>query len=595
MKTLLAGVLVATAAAVPLAPAPALAAGAVSPASVGNDKTYDLTATSASGFYPASQEAVVLRANPALPGQADLSTTVANASACSPAYFVPNADCGSSLKVTVSTLPAQPGTYDVVETQTDQGLTGSTDTTRVLGQVTVYSQPVVTGVSPATRGRNGTSSITVTGTGFAPGATADLGPGITVGTVSVASLTSLTVDLTVGATADLGARAVTITSADGHSGSKDGALTVTPAPVISKVEPMSLLRGGEGDLTVTGQNLVAGDDFSLGISGVTLTNVAVNDAGTKVTAHMASAPSSAYGSRAVRVRNPDGGTAALEGFQVVSPPGAPGPVTVNAGDQTAFVAWSAPTDPGSSAVTAYDVSVSDPDMPTQRVSGTSVSLSGLKNGTALTFSVQAVNSAGVGPASTAVATPKWATALTIGAPAHLTAGQTQVVSGRLTRVRTGAGSPGAAVTVRFAPSGAAAFTRTVTTDVDGRWSTTLPATSTVRVSASFAGRAEDRAASSSAVTTFVATRVTVTGPRSSTVVKVGTTVLVTGSVSPNKKGVAIGLWFGNRQVGRAIIASNGSFRIPVRLARGNYRLDVRIGPTSGNVPGTSKPFILSWR
>jgi hypothetical protein len=81
-------------------------------------------------------------------------------------------------------------------------------------------------------------------------------------------------------------------------------------------------------------------------------------------------------------------------------PGAPSPVTATAGNGGATVAWSAPTSTGGSPVTGYTVTAS-PGGARCETSTTSCAVSGLKNGTAYTFTVIAANALGAGPASSA--------------------------------------------------------------------------------------------------------------------------------------------------------------------------------------------------
>ena len=81
------------------------------------------------------------------------------------------------------------------------------------------------------------------------------------------------------------------------------------------------------------------------------------------------------------------------------PPGAPTQVTGTPGNAQVTLSWSAPADSGSSAVTSYRV-LSGPGQEQCRTSTTSCVVTGLKNGTAYTFTVAASNVAGWGPPST---------------------------------------------------------------------------------------------------------------------------------------------------------------------------------------------------
>lgn len=83
-------------------------------------------------------------------------------------------------------------------------------------------------------------------------------------------------------------------------------------------------------------------------------------------------------------------------------PTAPLAVTAVAGERSAVVSWTAPADPGSSAVTGYEVR-SSPAVTSCMTSSltTSCTLAGLSAGTPYTFTVRAANAAGWSPWSVA--------------------------------------------------------------------------------------------------------------------------------------------------------------------------------------------------
>ncbi|AGZ42862.1 fibronectin type III domain-containing protein [Actinoplanes friuliensis] len=97
-------------------------------------------------------------------------------------------------------------------------------------------------------------------------------------------------------------------------------------------------------------------------------------------------------------------------------PGAPTGLTAVRGDSSVTLTWTAPADPGSSAITGYDVST-DAGVTWTALAGDGI-VTGLTNGTAYDFWVRARNAVGPGPASDSVtATP----ATTPQAPTALTA------------------------------------------------------------------------------------------------------------------------------------------------------------------------------
>ena len=99
---------------------------------------------------------------------------------------------------------------------------------------------------------------------------------------------------------------------------------------------------------------------------------------------------------------------------IVAPPGAPASLTAAAGDGRVRLVWTAPADPGSSAVTGYQVRYAQGASVPAGTAWSAVSLDrayltllveGLANGAAHALEVRAVNSAGGGAAATMSATP----------------------------------------------------------------------------------------------------------------------------------------------------------------------------------------------
>ena len=141
-------------------------------------------------------------------------------------------------------------------------------------------------------------------------------------------------------------------------------------------------------------------------------------------------------------------------------PGAPTGVSAVAGNGSAVVSWTAPSSNGGSAITSYTVTpyINGVAQQTTTVSGnppaTSVTVSGLTNGTSYTFTVAATNAVGTGPASAA------SNAVTPSAP---------TVPGAPTGVSAVAGN-GSAVVSWTAPSsngGSAITSYTVTPYING--------------------------------------------------------------------------------------------------------------------------------
>ncbi len=590
-----------------LAGGPAAAASVVTPSRVGNDavKTFSVPGT----YYATSQEAVALHARPAN-GQADVPGTVTGTGTCSGLTLtgVSNSSCAGPLVFTADSTNVVPGTYDVVETKTDMSTLPSTTSAATLGQVSVFAQPRFGSsnpVAPATRGQNSSSTITIKGTGFAPGTTAAFGAGTTVANLVVASPTQLTVDVTVAPGAVTGVRDVVLTSPDEvTAGTKasdtlHAGFTVTDAPALTSATPASGVATVTQKVTFKGSHLTGGADFVLNIPQVTVANVAVVDA-TTVTADVTPNRGAKAGPRSVFVINPDGGRSSLVGgFTVIAPPDAPASVRTQAGDSAVFLVWTAPADTGSGPVTGYRVTTTGGSVQPVEVSGTAAYLGGLANGTAYSFTVAAKNAqAGYGVESAVVtATPKVGVTLTAGArPATVPAGQRVALSGRLTTSSGGTALSGATVTVRYAPQVGSPFTHTVTTAADGTWQDGFTGVYNTSVTASYAGTADVQARTSVPVAVKVAPRVTVSSPRSGASSTAGSWLSVSGGVTPNKAGRTARLvrLVGGRQqlLARATIARNGTYRFSLRLPRGTSVLAVTLGGTPGNVGGSSPRFTV---
>jgi len=145
-------------------------------------------------------------------------------------------------------------------------------------------------------------------------------------------------------------------------------------------------------------------------------------------------------------------------------PGAPTGVSATAGNAQAVVSWTAPASDGDSAITGYSVMVVNAATSVQvgalrpaAADARSLTVTGLVNGTAYTFTVTATNATGISPASAASAavTPRTVP----GAPAAVTAsaGNGVAVVSWTAPVSNG-GSPITGYTVTAAPGGATATT-----------------------------------------------------------------------------------------------------------------------------------------
>ena len=222
------------------------------------------------------------------------------------------------LKVNLSVAAsAAPGARDVTVRNPDFGRT------TLPGGFTVNVGPGTVSLNPASRGQGATNQvIVITGANFVTGtwttsSVAFSGSGITVNSVTRSSdATHLAVNVSLSATAALGARNVTVHSPDGGTTSLANGFTVNVKPTITSLSPNSKARGTSDQIIViTGSGFVSGASVSFSGSGVTgaVTWTDANHLSVKVTV----ASGAATGYRNVTVTNPDQGTFTLSnGFRV---------------------------------------------------------------------------------------------------------------------------------------------------------------------------------------------------------------------------------------------------------------------------------------
>ena len=187
------------------------------------------------------------------------------------------------------------------------------------GAFTVTAALTVTSVSPASRGQGAIGqNIVITGTNFESGSwptssVALSGTGITVNSIQRTNSTHLAVNISISATASLGASSVTVTNPDDGVGSKANAFTVTARPTITSLSQTSGHRGSSNlSITVTGTGFVSGATVAFSGSGITVKSVTFSSS-TKLTVVISLSSTAATGARNVTVTNPDAGTYTLPG------------------------------------------------------------------------------------------------------------------------------------------------------------------------------------------------------------------------------------------------------------------------------------------
>ncbi len=233
-------------------------------------------------------------------------------------------------------------------------------------------------------------------------------------------------------TATASGTSITYTPNSGYSGNDSFTYTATnvggtsvPATVSITVNPQAPVANA---VSATVAYNSSANPITLNITGGTPASVAVASGASHGTA-TASGTSITYTPTASYTGNDSftytatnaGGTSAPATVTITvnaAVPGAPTIGTATAGDQQASVTFTAPTDTGSAPITGYEVTVQPGGT---KVSGTAspITVPGLTNGQAYTFTVAAKNSAGTGAASSPSnsVTPKMGQTITFAQPA----------------------------------------------------------------------------------------------------------------------------------------------------------------------------------
>ena len=250
------------------------------------------------------------------------------------------------------------GTYTATVTASTtagiQTLTATAGNASSTAQLQQRTPLTVTGVSPDSRGAgaNGGAwgqSITVTGTGFTPGALADFGPGVTVKFTTYTDAGHLIAHVVVAPDATVGSRSVAVTLSDSRSATCTGCFTVTPGPSVTDVSPNQIGPGGQRTVTVTGTNFAPGVKVTVPASGVAITSVTVVDS-TTLLVGLSTAGVAAPGPRDLIITNPaDAGSTTCGGcFSVTDAPVVTevSPAVLGGGAQTTVTVTGANLVPG---------------------------------------------------------------------------------------------------------------------------------------------------------------------------------------------------------------------------------------------------------
>ena len=167
-------------------------------------------------------------------------------------------------------------------------LTGGGTSPASQNDLYAYGAPTVTKVSPNAGATGGGGTVTITGTGFVPGARVAFGAGDYAANVTYKSATALTA--TAPAHAAGAAVNVYVLTGGGTSPASQNDLYAYGAPTVTKVSPNAGATGGGGTVTITGTGFVPGARVAFG-AGDYATNVTYKSA----TALTATAPAHAAG------------------------------------------------------------------------------------------------------------------------------------------------------------------------------------------------------------------------------------------------------------------------------------------------------------
>jgi hypothetical protein len=282
--------------------------------------------------------------------------------------------------------------------------------------------PSISAVTPSFIVTGTTTSLSISGTLFAAGATVrDLRGWVNFGPTTVVDPGQLTVPATAVANAAGGSDGLEVTNPDGTLAYCNGCLSVHLAPSAFGVAPNSVTTGSNNVvLTLTSAagrlNLQPGAtvSFGPGITVVGMGQVDITGRSVHVTVDVsATAP---LGARTVQLQNPDGGTSTCATstmpmphpkttpcLTVVMPPPpkAPNGVHATPGDGQAAVTWQVPpTSTTAGAPTTYTVTA-QPGGVTVTVPATSTYalVTGLTDGVSYVFTVTATNATGTSPPS----------------------------------------------------------------------------------------------------------------------------------------------------------------------------------------------------
>ena len=288
------------------------------------------------------------------------------------------------------------GTNPICIQTTSGNVTGGSFTATY---ATAATSPTLTNISPNNGNLNSTVNATLTGTNFVSGSTVTFsqsgGSGVSAGTPTSITSTSITLPITIAANATLGAWSVTVTNPGSGGGSAaatlvNGFTVNAPTPTVTSLSPQSATIGASAQtLTINGTNFVSTSTVTYG--GVSHTPTFVN--GTQLTIPLATSDLATAGTFAVIVTNPGGLSSNSVNFTVNNPVPTLTNLSPNSGNlgQTLNVTLT-----GTNFVTGSTVSFG---------SGITVNGTTLNSATSLTADIVIANNASTGTRNVTVTNP----------------------------------------------------------------------------------------------------------------------------------------------------------------------------------------------
>ena len=223
----------------------------------------------------------------------------------------------ATLAVNVNIAPgATVGPRDVTVTTNGTPVTG-------VGMFTVTAgTPRLVSVSPNTVTQGQTTTLTITGefTNFQQGVTqVSLGQGITIGSTTISSPTSIAVVVTVAPDATLGSRTLTITTGAEQLTLAAAVTVAVSGPALTLIDPNSARPGQSLNVRIVGSLThftQAASQVNFG-AGITVNSVSVVN-GTSLNANLTILPDATLGGRTVTVTTGAEVASLANGFFVLS-------------------------------------------------------------------------------------------------------------------------------------------------------------------------------------------------------------------------------------------------------------------------------------